>query len=48
MHLLGSICTCVPGSPETEPAAGMVRDHGDSFSDEVVPETGLEGRILER
>lgn len=43
MHLLGSICTCVPGSPETKPAAGTVRDHGDSFSDEVVPEDLKDG-----
>ena len=37
-----------PGSPETEPVPGTVRDHGDSFSDEAVPEIGLEGWILER
>lgn len=34
--------------PRDEPAAGTVRDHEDSFSDEVVPEMGLEGWILER
>lgn len=45
---VGSICTYVPGSPETEPAAGTVRDHGGSISDKVGPEIGLEGWILER
>lgn len=34
--------------PRDEPAAGIVQDHEDSFSDEVVPEMGLEGWILER
>lgn len=43
-----TVCTCVSGSPETEPAAGMTRDHGHSFSDEVMPEIGLEGWMLAR
>lgn len=37
---------CVAGSSQTKPEAGTVRDHRDSFSDEV--KLGLEGWMLER
>lgn len=39
---------CVAGSSQTKPDAGTVRDHRDSFSDEVMVALGLEGWMLER